>query len=287
MPRLPDNGPVELAPLEIRAQVERILASDLFKGSGRLSRFLRYIVERAGRGEGDQLKEFVIGTEVFDRDASYDPRLDSVVRVEAGRLRSKLTEYYAGPGASDPILITVPRGGYAPTIEAVPAHEIRRLPRAAAWIAGLGLIALGAFVAVRGNAPAAPPAALRGAAVAVLPLSTYSTEESLRLLATEITEGVTRELARLARSEVVSHVTAASAPPRTPLPELGRMLGATLVVGGNLRREGDLVRVEIALMDAVRDRKVRVESYTGSMGDLGALEKRIAAEISAHVPPSP
>jgi hypothetical protein len=64
----------------------------------------------------------VIDTDVFDRDARCDPRLDPVVRVDAGRLRSKLADYYAGPGTSDPIVITVPRGGYAPVIEtAAPA----------------------------------------------------------------------------------------------------------------------------------------------------------------------
>ena len=73
--------------------------------------------ERTIAGEGDQLKEYVIGRAVFDRGDDYDPRIDSIVRVEAGRLRSKVDEYYSGPGRGDGILIKLQRGSYAPTFE--------------------------------------------------------------------------------------------------------------------------------------------------------------------------
>ena len=96
----------------IRAQLDRLLASRGFAGAGRLSRFLRYVVERTLAGEGDEVKEYVVGVEVFDRREPYDPRVDSIVRVEAGRLRSKLDEYYIGEGADDEIRISLPRGGY-------------------------------------------------------------------------------------------------------------------------------------------------------------------------------
>lgn len=83
----------------ITAELDRILASKGFANAGRLSRLLRYVVERTLAGEADQLKEYAVGVEVFDRDDKYDPRLDSIVRVEAGRLRSRLEEYYNGEGA--------------------------------------------------------------------------------------------------------------------------------------------------------------------------------------------
>ena len=73
----------------------------------------RYVVERTLAGEADQLKEYAVGVEVFDRDDKYDPRLDSIVRVEAGRLRSRLEEYYNGEGAPDEVRIVLPRGGYS------------------------------------------------------------------------------------------------------------------------------------------------------------------------------
>ena len=104
-------------PDHVRAQLERILGSAGFAASERLRRFLRYVVERSLAGEAGQLKEYVIGRDVFDRDEDYDPRLDSIVRVEAGRLRTKIDEYYHGPGRTDDVIIRLQRGSYAPVVE--------------------------------------------------------------------------------------------------------------------------------------------------------------------------
>ena len=108
---------VNIPAAEITAEVDRILASKGFANAGRLSRLLRYVVEKTIAGEADQLKEYAVGVEVFDRDEKYDPRLDSIVRVEAGRLRSRLDEYYNGEGAASPIRISLPRGGYVAQFE--------------------------------------------------------------------------------------------------------------------------------------------------------------------------
>ena len=79
-----------------------------------MSRFLRFTVERALDGKSEQLKEYVLGVEVFDRGASYDPRVDPIVRVEARRLRSKLQKYYESEGLGDEVVIDLPKGNYAP-----------------------------------------------------------------------------------------------------------------------------------------------------------------------------
>ncbi|HZU26848.1 MAG TPA: hypothetical protein VFA04_15085 [Bryobacteraceae bacterium] len=113
---------------EIAAQLETLLADKAFAGADRLSRMLRYLVETAVNGAASELKEYTVGIEVFDRDPSYDPRTDSVVRVHGSRLRSKLAEYYASAGANDPVIIDVPKGGYAPVfryrIEARPEARV-------------------------------------------------------------------------------------------------------------------------------------------------------------------
>ena len=100
---------------EVRGQLEAVSSSPLFTSSPRLSAFLRYIVERALNGTTDGVKEYSIGIDVFDRNAAFDPRTDTIVRVHAGRLRKRLAEYYANNGAADPIVIEVPKGGYVPT----------------------------------------------------------------------------------------------------------------------------------------------------------------------------
>ena len=88
-----------------RLQLEKVLAHELFARSERMGRFLRFTVERTLEGRSDELKEYLIGVEVFDRKGEYDPRVDPIVRVEARRLRSKLKAYYEGAGKSDSIEI--------------------------------------------------------------------------------------------------------------------------------------------------------------------------------------
>jgi TolB-like protein len=102
---------------DIIGALERVLASPSFASASRLSRFLRFVVERELAGDADRLKEYAIGIEVFDRDEKYDPRIDSIVRVEAGRLRTKLEEYYRGAGSSDPVEIRIHRGRYVPEFD--------------------------------------------------------------------------------------------------------------------------------------------------------------------------
>ena len=96
-----------LSTRSIEDHLQRILASKEFASSARMSRFLRFAVERVMCGQSEQLKEYVLGVEVFDRKPSYDPRVDPIVRVEARRLRSKLE---TTPGK--PLFKTVRGVGY-------------------------------------------------------------------------------------------------------------------------------------------------------------------------------
>lgn len=98
----------------IEAELEKILASPVFVHSERHSSFLRFVVESALKGEGEQLKEYLLGVEVFGRGEGFDPRTDSIVRTEATRLRSKLTEYYERDGQNDPVVIELNKGSYRP-----------------------------------------------------------------------------------------------------------------------------------------------------------------------------
>src|SRR4030095_1222453 len=95
-------------PAAVRGQLEKVLLSAAFARAERMSRFLRFIVEETLQGRGCQLKEYLIGVEGFDRQESYDPRTDPVVRGEARRLRSKLMEYYEQEGRKDQIRIHLP-----------------------------------------------------------------------------------------------------------------------------------------------------------------------------------
>src|SRR5688500_3591408 len=97
----------------VQHQLRRILDSRTFARAGRQARFLDYVVGKTSDGLAGELKEYVIAREVFERPDSYDPQIDSVVRVEASKLRTRLQKYYETEGSSDPIRIEIPKGGYA------------------------------------------------------------------------------------------------------------------------------------------------------------------------------
>ena len=99
----------------ILSQLEKILASPGFTHSDRMVRFLRFTVDQVLKGHATELKETVLGMEVFDRPSSFDPRTDTIVRVEARRLRTKLKEYYENGGRWDLVEVEFPKGSYVPT----------------------------------------------------------------------------------------------------------------------------------------------------------------------------
>src|SRR6476660_6092182 len=99
-------------------QLNRILASKAFRQSDRLKRFLSFIVEETLAGRGERLKEFVVGVEVFGKPASFDPRNDPIVRVQARRLRAQLARYYKEEAAEGELVVELPKGGYAPVFRA-------------------------------------------------------------------------------------------------------------------------------------------------------------------------
>lgn len=100
--------------------LDRLEASATFERSASLVRLLRFLIGTA-ETDPESLKEAVIGVEFYKRDADYDPRLDSIVRVNAMRLRQRLAEFYLAEGSSDPVRITLPRGSYVPILERVGA----------------------------------------------------------------------------------------------------------------------------------------------------------------------
>lgn len=107
----------ERAAAIIRAELVRILASDAFRVAPQLSTFLSFIVERTIEGRAAELKGYTIAVEGLGRPADFNPQLDPIVRVEAGRLRRALTQYYAAEGQSSPVLISMPVGGYVPVFD--------------------------------------------------------------------------------------------------------------------------------------------------------------------------
>ena len=108
---------------QVRDALERIVASDVFARSERARDLLRYLIDQDLAGHADRLKGYSIAVDVFGKDAAQDASQETVVRVQAGRLRTLLEQYYAGPGAEDEIRIAIPRGSYVP--DYVDAADLR------------------------------------------------------------------------------------------------------------------------------------------------------------------
>lgn len=99
----------------VRAHLRELFASKAFAGSPRLRQFLGFVVEKTLIGQGGEIKEFLIASEVYGRGSEYDPQVDSTVRVEASRLRGKLRSFYSNAPIGIPVRIDLPKGSYVPS----------------------------------------------------------------------------------------------------------------------------------------------------------------------------
>jgi TolB-like protein len=283
---------VEVPESDVRAEVERILASKGFVNAGRLSRLLRYVVDKTLANQTDQLKEYAVGIEVFERDEKYDPRLDSIVRVEAGRLRSRLDEYYNGEGSASPIRILLPRGGYSAQFEkvappaAVAAPDARRSWAAVPLTAGL-ICAIAAMVLWLGGWNRQPPTDNQPS-IAVLPFEPEIDDAEHAQIARRLTESVTSELARLGTVAVTSYTSAMQfVDQRRPMSEIRAALNADYVVEASVDDEGGGVLVVVRVVNAVTDRKFWISDYRGARDDIRGIGQRIAFDASAAILKAP
>ena len=110
--------------------VDRILQSDTFRNAPSSRRLLKYLADRLSAGDAEQLKEYTIGVDAFGKAPDYDPRVDSTVRIQIGRLRQKLADYYQSEGRLDPVVIDLPRGRFKLSGEPRPVPQVPEAPEA-------------------------------------------------------------------------------------------------------------------------------------------------------------
>ena len=278
-----DSGKtVAVRAAEVRKQLDRILSDPTFSSATRRSRLLRFLVEQALEDGGESLKESVIASEVFDRAPDYDPQVDSVVRVEVGRLRSRLAEYY-GKASGAEERIEIPRGGYKPIFvfpegpsqaEAAPPTPIAR-SRAWPIAAAAVLIGLSAAFAVwkfRPSTPAAP------VAVAVLPFMKLRSDKNDEYLGDGICEELTETLAEFKDLRVVARTSAFQYKGKSAdVRDIGRDLRAAAVIEGSIARRGDQFHVIAQQLIRSSDGyHLWSHTYDATLADLPTVEAGIA-----------
>jgi adenylate cyclase len=206
-------------PDAVRAELQRVLNSELFRRSPRHRQFLHYVVEQALSGEFDSLKEITIGVVVFGRRAStFDPQLDPIVRVEAGRLREKLGRFYRSAEGQSDVEISLPKGAY------VPQFSVRRS---------------------RAEETDAPPS------VAVLPFVQFGGEAADAGLGYALAEELIEALVRLPGVKVVARTSSFQFRHATKdVRAIGRALNVGHVVEGSIQRNGNRLRCIAQLVRA-------------------------------------
>lgn len=234
----------------IGRQLDRILSSGTFRQTARLKRFLTFVVQEALAERADQLKEYVIGVQVFDRESSFDPRTDPIVRVQARRLRSRLAKYYRDEGHHDDLLIDLPKGRYAP-----------------------------AFRAREAESPARPSAhVVSQNTVAVLAIEDCSPGASLGYFCSGLRAELIHALSRSDGLRVVS--------PPPPLDRAGRdgaAVPAALEVTGAARTDGRGFRVTTQIVDSPTGSVLASDAADGPLDDPIAVQELVAASVAQRL----
>ena len=256
-----------LSEQEVRAELDRLLRSTLFLQSDRLARFLRFAIENALAGNTDLLKEYVIGTEVYDRKPPYHPSQDSIVRTEARRLRAKLKEYYESEGKRDPVFIYFRPGTYVPLFrrnESIAAVS----PDGASEESDL---------LVRGV----------GVGVAVLPFIDLSNRPRSALCA----QGLTDELIHsLSRADGIRVIARPSAPQLVDapqdIPSLSQKYGLSTVIEGTVREDFDRLRITVRVLGSDGFQLSSHRFDTEASGEaLAQVQERIASAFVSRARP--
>jgi TolB-like protein len=256
-----------LSEQEVRAELDRLLRSPLFLQSDRLARFLRFAIENALAGNTDLLKEYVIGTEVYDRKPPYHPSQDSIVRTEARRLRAKLKDYYESEGKQDPVFIYFRPGTYIPLF--------RRNESIAA--------------ASPDGAPGESELLVRGAgvSVAVLPFIDLSN----RPRSAQCAQGLTEELIHcLTRADGIRVIARPSAPQLVEapqdIPSLSQKYGLSTVIEGTVREDFDRLRITVRVLGSDGFQLSSHRFDTEANGEaLAQVQERIASAFVSRARP--
>jgi TolB-like protein/Flp pilus assembly protein TadD len=267
----------------VHTHLEKILSSTGFARNDRLSGFLRFVVEQELFGRGDELKESVIGVEYFGRQTDYDVRHDSVVRNEAGKLRSRLAEYYVGEGAGDGLVIDLPKGGYkpvfrqmepAPAVALPPAGSPRRVWKLlAVALAGFGfaLAALWWQGILHRNAPIS---------IAVLPLINLDRNPDHDYFADGLTGEIIRNLSIIEGLGVRSQTSsfAFKGKPQN-VHDVGKLLDAEYVLEGSVLLSGQQLRISAQLVRVRDDYPLWSGKFDRELTDVFAIQDEISRGI--------
>ncbi len=272
--------------------LEELLRTPRFAGAERISRFLRFVVAKTLAGEAAEIKETLIATEVYGRRPDYDPRADSIVRVEASRLRAKLKDYYENEGAADAIRIDLPKGSYvpvflelAPQTPASPEPVEVSLPAHARprwrwwWAAGGAALFAAVGIALAVHPPSAQPAA--PPSITILPFDNLTGRAELTAFSVGLADEVAAGLGRAGNLRVAGRQSGTgNAATHRPLSSSDR---EGFLLEGSIREDSRQVRIVADLVSRADGYQVWSRSLDADQSRSLEQQTHLAQEIAKDV----
>ncbi len=248
-------------PDTFRSHLERILQSSEFKATDNQRKFLSFVVNETLEGRASQLKGYTIAVDVYGRSEKFDPQMDPIVRLEAGRLRRALEHFYLTAGKNDPVRIKIPKGSYVPTFQTV------QIPPSGTKTQ---------------TAERKDSTLTMESSVAVMPLINLTGDKEQEYFTDGLTEELTTELARYQDFQVIaSQSTMRFKSQKVDPQEVGRDLGVRFLLTGSVRKASKTVKVTIRLLDTFTAEQIWGESYKRdqSAANLIAVQEEIANRV--------
>ena len=245
----------QVSPTTVQRELAKVLQSPVFASSPRLCHLLSHIVEKTLDGQSQGLKEYTLAMEVFGRPASFDPRLDPIVRVQASNLRSKLKGYYAGEGKDAELLIDLPRGTYKCRFIAQPKHDSHLIT------------------------PPAKPAT--SDSVAVLACVDLSPAQDQEHFCDGITEEIINALASVKALRVIGRTSVFRFKGRLiDIRKIGEQLGVHSILETSCRLDGNQVRITAHLSEVSSGFTIWSNIFTVKLHQIFAVQEQIARSIT-------
>lgn len=260
----------EWSPDQIRAQLSRIQSSDEVSSSGVLQQFLQFVVEETLAGRVREIKEYTIGIHALGRPPDFNPQLDAIVRIHAGRLRRVLYQYYSGAGRHDPIRIEMPKGAYIPVFIANEGESIDAFTGGSSY--------------PKTEMEEGQKIVRDKLTIAVLPFQNLSDDSGKDHFATGLGEQMSTELSRFQDLAVVSYYSTRHYTADTiDMERAGGTLGAHYILTGSVRNGQEGIRVSVQLIFARTGEQVWAANYDRNPAP--ATLQEISDEIIEQVAP--
>jgi TolB-like protein len=264
-----DKHQLELSQSAIQKQLQLLLNSDGIRNSQVLTKFLEFVVSEKLAGHDDEIKEYTIGVRALGRPSDFNPQLDAIVRIHAGRLRRAITQYYYSEGKNDPVIIHIPKGTYIPGFSINNAEPN-------SFSADLSKTEHAEHSSENGNNKHATKPVL-----AVLPFRNLSAENSRDNFIDGIGEQLASDLAKFNHISIISYYSTHNYDPAfAELKEMKKSMDIDYVLTGTVRFISDKLRLNVQLITTENGAAIWTETYVHHLTrDIFDIQEEITNQV--------